>query len=340
MVSKDKIRIGIVGLGNIGRQLYHLALASDDVEVAAIVDIGKPEILSYLLDCDAVDTIQHSVEGNYLVNSKFRSRMMQNASPDEIPWDVLDIDVVIDATGKFQSTRDMESHLDNGAKRVLLATLPSDQIDRLVIPGINEADIDIADRMLSGGSATTTAMALMLKILDEALGVDYATMTTIHAYTSDQPLQDYAGRDFRRSRSAAENIIPNNNASPSWVEQILPQFEGRLSGYALNVPVQKGSMLDLNVVLKNSAHGVEEVNNAVLAAAEISPHLIEVTRDPIVSSDVIGNCHSVLFDLLGTMKAGTSIVKTLAWYESLGHANRLIDIVRLYHALDVKGGAQ
>jgi glyceraldehyde 3-phosphate dehydrogenase len=265
---------------------------------------------------------------------------MQNESPDEIPWDVFDVDIVIDSTGRFQTIRDMQAHLDNGTKRVLLATLPAEQIDRLIIPGINESEADTDDRMLSGGSATTTAMALMLKILDEALGVEYASMTTVHAYTSDQPVQDYAGRDCRRSRSAAENIIPNSNESPRWVEQILPQFQDRLSGYALNVPVQKGSMLDLNVVIKNSDHGVEEVNNAMLEAAVKFPTLIEVTRDPIVSSDVIGNRHSLLFDFLGTMKAGNTIVKTLAWYESLGHACRLLDIVRLYQTIDSKGGDQ
>ncbi len=339
-MTQNKIRIGIMGLGNIGRQLYHLASESDDIEVAAIVDIGKPEILSYLLDCDTLNDHQHTMEGNYLVNPKFRSRIMQNESPDEIPWDVFNVDVVVDGTGKFQTVQAMQSHLDNGAGRVLLSSLPSDEIDRLVIPGINEASISSGDTMISGGSATTTAMALMLKILDEALGVEYATMTTVHAYTSDQPVQDYAGRDFRRSRSAAENIIPNSNESPRWVEQVLPQFKGRLSGYALNVPVQKGSMLDLSVVLKNADHGVDDVNNAMEAAADRSPELLEVARDPIVSSDVIGNRHSVLYDLLGTMKAGSNIVKTLAWYESLGHACRLMDIVRLYDAIDQKGGEQ
>lgn len=339
-MTKDRIRVGIMGLGNTGRQLYHLAAESDDIEVAAVVDIGKPEILRYLLECDTLNGMQHTIEGNYLVNSKFRSRIMQNASPNEIPWDVFDLDIVIDATGRFQTMRDMQAHLDNGAPRVLLTTLPVEQIDRLIIPGINESQIEIGDRMLSGGSATTTVMALMLKILDEALGVDYATMTTVHAYTSDQPVQDYAGRDYRRSRSAAENIIPNTNESPHWVEQVLPQFQGRLSGYALNVPVQRGSMLDLGVVVKNSQHGVEEVNDAFVAAAQKFPQLVEVTRDPIVSSDVIGNRHSLLFDLLATMKAGSTIVKALAWYETLGHACRLMDVVRLYHALDRKGGNQ
>lgn len=338
MKTKDSIRIGIVGLGNIGRQLYHLASASDDIEVVAIADIGEPDILSYLLNSGTPNGTQHSIEGNYLVNPKFRSRMMQNESPDNIPWDVFGIDIVIDSTGRFQMIRDMQTHLDNGARRVLLASLPSESIDRIVIPGINEAEIKVGDRMLTAGSATTTAMALMLKVLDDAVGVDYATMTTVHAYTSDQPVQDYAGRDYRRSRSAAENIIPNRNESSFWVEKILPQFQGRLSGYALNVPVQKGSMLDLSVVLKNSEQGIEEVNNALLEAAEKYPQLIEVTKDPVVSSDVIGNRHSLLFDLLGTMKAGNNIVKTLAWYETLGHACRLMDVVRLYHAIDLKGG--
>lgn len=339
-MASGKIRIGIMGLGQIGRQVYHLALERDDIEVAAVADIGKPEVLHYLLQSDGVDEPSCTLQDNYLINEKFRTRMLQLARPDEVPWDVLGVDCVVDATGRYRRRRDVEAHLRGGAKRVILASLPSEPIDRIVIPGINEGQAVAADRMVSAGSATTNAFALLLQSLDRALGVERATMTTVHAYSSDQSLQDYAHEDFRRSRSAAQNIIPNNNESARWVEMVLPKFAGKLSGYALNVPVQRGSLLDVNCVMQDGGVVVEQVNEAMRAAAVRSPALIGVTDDPVVSSDVIGCRQSLLFDARATIKAGKKIVKALAWYESLGHACRVLDVVRQYATLDGKGGAQ
>ncbi len=339
-MGNGKIRIGIMGLGQIGRHLYHLALERDDVEIVAVADIGKPEILEYLLTSDGVEEPPCELQDNYLVNEKFRIRMLQLARPDEVPWDVLNVDCVVDATGRYRRRRDMEAHLRAGAKRVILASLPAEPIDRIVIPGINEADARSADRMVSAGSATTNAFALLLQSLDQALEVDCATMTTVHAYSSDQSLQDYAHEDFRRSRSAAENIIPNNNESARWVELVLPKFAGKLSGYALNVPVQQGSMLDVNCVMRDDKVAVEQVNEAMRAAAAAHPALIGVTDDPIVSSDVIGCRQSLLFDSRATLKAGKRIVKALAWYESLGHACRVLEVVRQYSGLDASGGGK
>jgi glyceraldehyde 3-phosphate dehydrogenase len=165
-------------------------------------------------------------------------------------------------------------------------------------------------------------------------------MTTVHAYSSDQSLQDYAHEDFRRSRSAAQNIIPNSNESARWVELILPKFAGKLSGYALNVPVQRGSLLDLNCVMRDGGVTVEQVNGAMRSAANNHPVLIGVTDDPVVSSDVIGCRQSLLFDSRATLKAGKRIVKVLAWYESLGHACRLLDVVRHYCRLGGIGGVK
>ena len=165
-------------------------------------------------------------------------------------------------------------------------------------------------------------------------------MTTVHAYSSDQSLQNYAHKDFRRSRSAAENIIPNNNESARWVELVLPKFEGKLSGYALNVPVQRGSLLDVNCVMQAGTVMAEQVNGAMRAAAADHPTLIGVTDDPIVSSDVIGCRQSLLFDSLATIKAGKRIIKVLAWYESLGHACRVLEVVRHYGRLDAIGGGR
>ena len=339
-MHNGKIRIGIMGLGQIGRHLYHLALESDDSEIVAVADIGKPEIIQYLLKSDGVEELSSELRDNYLINEKFRTRMLQLARPGDVPWDILNVDCVVDATGRYRRRQDIEAHLRAGAGRVILASLPAEPIDRIVIPGINESSAAVADKMISAGSATTNAFALMLRSLDRALGVDCASMTTVHAYSSDQSLQDYAHEDFRRSRSAAENIIPNNNESARWVEFVLPKFAGKLSGYALNVPVQRGSLLDLNCVMQDGAVTVEQVNEAMRAAAAEQPALIGATDDPIVSSDVIGCRQSLLFDGRATIKAGKRIVKVLAWYESLGHACRVLDVVRRYSRLDGVGGAK
>ena len=339
-MHNGKIRIGIMGLGQIGRHLYHLALESDDSEIVAVADIGKPEIIQYLLKSDGVEELSSELRDNYLINEKFRTRMLQLARPGDVPWDILNVDCVVDATGRYRRRQDIEAHLRAGAGRVILASLPAEPIDRIVIPGINESSAAVADKMISAGSATTNAFALMLRSLDRALGVDCASMTTVHAYSSDQSLQDYAHEDFRRSRSAAENIIPNNNESARWVEFVLPKFAGKLSGYALNVPVQRGSLLDLNCVMQDGAVTVEQVNEAMRAAAAEQPALIGATDDPIVSSDVIGCRQSLLFDARATIKAGKRIVKVLAWYESLGHACRVLDVVRRYSRLDGVGGAK
>jgi glyceraldehyde 3-phosphate dehydrogenase len=339
-MQNSKIRVGIMGLGQIGRHLYHLALEGDDVEIVAVADVGKPEILEYLLRSDGVEEPPFDLQDNFLVNEKFRTRMLQIARPQEVPWDVLNVDCVVDATGRYRRREDLAAHLRAGAKRVILASLPAEPIDRMVIPGVNEGEARSSDRMISAGSATTNAFTLLLQSLDRALGVEWASMTTVHAYSSDQSLQDYAHEDFRRSRSAAENIIPNRNESARWVEHVLPKFAGKLSGYALNVPVQKGSLLDVNCVMQGDKVTVGQVNETMRAAAADRPQLIGVTDDPIVSSDVIGCRQSLLFDARASLKAGKRIVKALAWYESLGHACRVLDVVRQYGRFGRIGGAQ
>ena len=339
MSDSGPIRVGIMGFGQTGRQIYDLASRSTDVEVVAIADIGKPEILHYLLCSEVAPSQQYELQGNFLVNSRFRTRLMQIDRPAEMPWDIFAVDVVIDSTGKFRDQQTMRAHLANGAPRVLLRTLPTDHIDRIVIPGINMETAEVGDRMISAGSATTSALCLLLHSLSTHFDIECGNMTTVHAFTSDQALQDYAGSDFRRSRSAAKNIIPNTHEAGLWLGQILPQFDGKILTSALNVPVQEGCLLDVTLVMKDAAVGVEEINQAMRAAAAELPGIVDVVEDPIVSSDIIGNPTSLLFDTQGTIKAGNNMIKTLSWYENLGHAARLLDVVRLYSKLDQQEAA-
>jgi len=330
----ERIRLGLMGFGRTGRQIYRLAAESGDVDVVAIADIGDPRILHYLLCAEVGDAGRYRLEGNFLRNPRFDARMMPIDRPAEMPWDVFGVDAVIDATGKYRERSFMEDHLSNGAPRVLLRTLPADEVDRIAIPGVNGDTINADDRVVSAGSATTTALCLLLRILSGRFAIDCASMTAVHAYTSDQALQDYAGSDFRRSRSAAENIIPNTHEAAAWLGRILPEFEGRVLTSALNVPIHAGCLADVNLVFEDSAVTAESVNEAMRDSVADYAGIVGVTEDPIVSSDVVGSPLSLLFDARGTIKAGANTVKTLSWYENLGHAGRLLDVVRLYAALD------
>ncbi len=323
------VRIGIMGFGNIGRQLYRIAQNSGNIEIPVISDIGNPEILHYLLVSETETSKDVQFQGNYLINDSFKTRMFQGLSPGDVPWDVFDVDIVVDATGKFSNSESMKRHLNSGVKKVIISTLPEDDIDRIIIPGVNEYEIHKDDKTISAGSSTMNALALILKSLD-SYKINAVNMTTIHSYTSDQPLQDVAGSDFRRSRSAAENIIPNISRTENWIPKIFPQFEGIISCNALNVPVQKGSLLDLSISFSEDIR-IEDINNNIKKFAAENPSLINTTTDPIVSSDIIGSSQSITLDELATMKAGDNLVKILGWYDNgYCHAWRIMDVIKSY----------
>ncbi len=332
----DRIRIGMMGLGQVGRQIYRLALADDRFDVVAVSDIGQPEILRHLLDKDMGRSGEVWLEDNCLVSPGSRSRLMAAEKPGEIPWDVFAVDFVIDATGRFRSRNDLTPHLDSGAARVVTSMLPVDEIDRVVLFGVNEDRMRREDRIVSAGSASTAATAMTLKVLSDRFAIEHASMTSVHAYTSDQSLQDYAGADYRRSRSGARNIIPNDTPALRWIQQLMPQLQGRMTACALNVPVQTGSMLDITVSLREAAPDIEGVRKLFKEAALARPDLIETTNDPIVSSDVRGCEKSLLVDLKGCMPAGSRMLKILAWHESLGHARRILDVIGAYSEFDGK----
>ena len=332
----------MMGFGQIGRQIYRLALDDSRYKVVAISDIGRPRILHHLLTKSMGHQVPVRLDGNYLVSDQAgsdhgtpqRTRLLPANEPAEVPWDVLGADLVIDTTARFRSAEALAPHLENGARRVILSTLPEGEIDRVVLYGVNQDSIAAGDRIVSAGSASPTAMALTLKVIADAGPIEHATMTSVHAYTSDQILQDYAGPDYRRSRSGAENIIPNATPAPDWVQRVMPEYKGKISGFALNVPVQAGSLLDMTVAFARPGVTPQSVNDLFVAAAAAEPALIATTGDPIVSSDVKGCPQSLLVDLKGTLQGGTKLIKLLAWHESLGHARRILDLARLYDGLD------
>ena len=336
----SKIRIGLKGFGEIPRHIYRMSLEDDRIEVVAISDLGRPEILSYLVTAETKGKVTPKLEGNFLVSDGGKARFVGGGESGMVPWDIFDVDVVVEGTWTFRKKSDMEKHIEAGAKRVILTTVPTDIIDRVVIKGVNDHTIKASDKLVSAGSATTNAAALMLKILSENFGVDYAMLTTVHSYTSDQPLRDKAGRDFRRSRSAAENIIPVDTIAPKWIEYIMPEFKGKVAGMAMNVPVPNGSLLDMTTVLKKGIT-IDAINKVMVKAAKELPDVIRVEDDPIVSTDVVDSIHSLIFDKRATMLSPRRMIKTLIWYHSaFAMAARIKDLIIAYDKADKKGGVK
>ena len=317
-----------------------MCMEDDRIEVVVISDFGKPEILTYLVSAETKGKVRPRLEGNFLVSENGRARFVSGGDPGKVPWDMFDVDIVVDGTWTHRTKSDMEKHLKAGAKRVMLTTVPTEVIDRVVIFGVNDHTIKSSDKLVSAGSATTNASAIMLKILAENFGVDYSVFTTVHSYTSDQPLRDRAGADFRRSRSAAENIIPVDTTAPKWIEYLMPEFKGKVDGTALNVPVPNGSLLDMTTILDKGVT-VEKINKVMEKAAKQMPGIVQVVNDPIVSTDVINNGHSVIFDEKATLISPGRMVKTLTWYHSaFAMASRIKELILAYDKADKKGGAK
>ncbi len=334
-VIKDKINVALFGFGRIGRNLFRLALNDPQINVVAISEKTHIDTLHYLLVRDSVhgllDTdIKHN--GDSLLVGKNKVDVLAGGKPGNVGWNQVNADVIIDATGKYLKRKQLEKHIEDGAKKVIVTGTPDDKIDRIVIPGINDNTIMQSDQIISTTSSTTQVLALMVKVLNQYYGLKRAMMTTVHAYTSDQPLTDAFGIDLRRSRSAVENIIPNTSNAPKIVEMLMPEFKGKLDGLAFNVPVPNGSCVDLTTEL-DQMPSVEEVNE-VLKEESINQltGLIGYTDDPIVSSDVIGRDETMVFDAKATMITSDSLLKTICWYDNgWGFSKRILDIIKKYY---------
>ena len=326
------VRVAISGLGRIGRNLLRVGCSDPDLEFVAISDVAELDSLAYLLGHGTIEgPFPHEVrvEGNYLVAGPQRVRYIQESAPGAIPWDILGIDVVLECTGRFRRRAELERHLNAGAKKVLLSTPALDAIDRTIINGVNDGELRQEDRLVSNGSSSSHALALTLKILHTAAGVEWAFMTTVHAVTGDQQLSDTARPSPRWSRSAAKNIIPNSTWAPGAVEGMIPELRGRVKGIALNVPVMVGSNIDLVALLRKPL-AASEVNEVLRdAAAGEYRRLAEYTEEPIVSSDVKGNLASAVFDGSATLQMGSGLVKTLTWFDNgWAYAGRMLELAR------------
>ena len=322
-------KIAINGFGRIGRLTFRNLIESDKVEVVAINDLTAVDMLAHLLKYDSAHgrfngTVEHT-ENSLIVNGKEITVYAQR-DPETLPWAELGIDVVIESTGFFRDAEGMGKHIKAGAKKVALSAPASGDIKTIVL-GVNDGELTADDTMVSNASCTTNCLSPMAKVLDEKFGIESGFMCTIHAYTSDQRIQDAPHSDKRRARAAAVNMIPTSTGAAKAVALVLPQLKGKLDGYAMRVPTITGSATDLTVQLKREVTA-EEVNAAMKEAAE-GPlkGILMYTEDPIVSSDIVGDKHSCIFDADVTSAKG-NLVKVLGWYDNeAGYSARLANLV-------------
>jgi len=328
------MKVAINGFGRIGRSVFRILNSTDDVEVMAINDIADNQALAYLLRNDTVmgrfpDKVE--VEGDLLRTSSQTVQMTEIADPRELPWEKLGVEHVIEATGRFRKRAELEQHLQAGARKVILTVPAKDEIDCTVVLGVNEDELRPDHRIVSNASCTTNCLAPLAKVLHEAFGIERGVMTTVHAYTNDQRLADVPHSDWRRSRAAAENIIPTTTGAARAVGKVLPELAGRLDGMAMRVPIPDGSIVDLNVVLREEVT-VERLNEAVREAANterLRPILV-YSEAPIVSSDIVGEPHSCIFDAPFTHVVEGHFAKTISWYDNeWGYSNRVVDLLKL-----------
>jgi glyceraldehyde 3-phosphate dehydrogenase len=325
------VRVAINGFGRIGRNFFRAARARRaGFEVVAVNDITDPATLAHLLRYDStfgvLDGEVRATDAGLSVDGR-EIRVTAERDPAALPWRELGVQVVVESTGLFTEREKAARHLEAGARKVVISA-PAKGEDITIVMGVNDGDYDPArHHVVSNASCTTNCVVPMAKVLHDAFGIVRGFMTTCHAYTNDQNLLDLPHKDLRRARAAAINIVPSSTGAAKATALAMPEMKGRLDGIALRVPVPDGSITDLVCVLEREAT-VAEVNRAFAEAAESSlKGILQYTEDPIVSSDIVGNPHSCIFDALSTMANGT-LVKVLGWYDNeWGYSNRLVDLV-------------
>ncbi|MFF2823727.1 type I glyceraldehyde-3-phosphate dehydrogenase [Arthrobacter koreensis] len=326
-------RVGINGFGRIGRNYFRAALEQNaDLDIVAVNDLTSPEALAHLLKYDSITgRIGESVEvqdGNLVVGGK-TIRVLAERDPSNLPWKDMGVDIVIESTGFFTKADDARKHLDAGAKKVLISA-PGKGADRTIVMGVNDSEYDPAtDSIVSNASCTTNCLAPLAKVINDAFGIERGLMTTVHAYTADQNLQDGPHRDLRRARAAALNIVPTTTGAAKAIGLVIPELDGKLDGFALRVPVPTGSVTDLTVNLAREA-SVEEINDAYKAASEGNLNgYLRYSDEPIVSSDIVTDPSSCIFDAPLTRVMGNE-VKVVGWYDNeWGYSCRLVDLTAL-----------
>lgn len=325
------IKVGINGFGRIGRNVFRVIAEREGIDVVAINDLTDARTLSILLKYDSVHgRFKGDIEekDNALVVKGKEIKLTKERDPAKLPWKELGVEVVIESTGIFTKKADCEKHLEAGAKKVILSAPAKDQLDATIVMGINDNDLKPEHKIVSNASCTTNCLGPLAKIINDNFGIEKGLMTTIHAYTNDQKVTDLMHSDLRRARAAAINIIPTTTGAAKAIGEVIPELKGKLDGMAMRVPVANGSVTDLVVSVKKKV-SIEEINSAIKAASENElKGILEYCVDPIVSSDIIDNAHSCIFDSLSTYVIGDDLVKVIGWYDNeWGYSNRMVDLL-------------
>ena len=333
------MKVAINGFGRIGRSVFRILNQRKDIDVVAINDIFDKEALAYLLKYDTVmGRFSESVElnGDILKTESQKVKLIAERDPASLPWSEMGVDVVIESTGIFRQKSQLSMHISAGAKRVILTVPAKDDIDYTVVLGVNDEGLKPEHKIVSNASCTTNCLAPMAKVLDSEFGIELGVINTIHAYTNDQRLADVPHSDWRRSRAAAENVIPTTTGAARAVGKVLPELNGKLDGIAMRVPVPDGSVVDFNVRLKRDVK-VEEVNDAIYESSKKDSlkKVLQYSTLPVVSTDIIGNPHSSIFDAPFTRVIEGNFIKTLNWYDNeWGYSNRVADLIGVLGNLD------
>jgi glyceraldehyde 3-phosphate dehydrogenase len=327
-----KAKIAINGFGRIGRMVFRKAVLDENIDIVAINASYPAETLAHLIKYDTnhgiFDANVSTEEDAIIVNDK-RVQLINNRDPRELPWEELEIDIVIEATGKFNSKDKAGLHLEAGAKKVIL-TAPGKNEDITIVMGVNESALKIGDHdIISNASCTTNCLAPVVKVLDEQFGIENGLMTTVHAYTNDQKNIDNPHKDLRRARACGQSIIPTTTGAAKALSLVLPQLKGKLHGMALRVPTPNVSLVDLVVDVKRDVTA-EEINEALITASQGSLEgILQFTTEPLVSIDFNTNPHSAIIDGLSTMVIGDRKIKVLAWYDNeWGYSCRVVDLTK------------
>lgn len=326
-----KIRIAINGFGRIGRNLFRLLIDHPTIEVAAINDVADAVTLAHLLKYDSIHgRLNHEVTSSpqkVIVNKK-EIPLLNFSQPKELNWGKYKVDYVIESSGKFKKTSDLEYHLSSGVKKVILAVPPEDEKIKMVVMGVNEKILDGSEKVISNASCTTNNAAPMLDVIHRHFGVKHAYISTIHSYTSDQSLHDKPHRDLRRSRAATQSIIPTTTGAAKALTRIFPDLKEVIGGCGIRVPVPNGSLTDMTLNV-NKTTTIEEVNQVFEEASKTYLQgYLSFTREPLVSVDIIGDTHSCIFDSQMTSVIGGDLIKLIGWYDNeIGYSSRLIDLI-------------
>lgn len=326
------LRVGINGFGRIGRLVFKAAQNDPAIEVIAINDLTDAKTLAHLLKYDSVHghyPAPVSSEGDTLIAGKHKVKVSAERDPEQLKWNELKVDVVVESTGVFRTKVQIEKHLKAGAKKVVLTVPAKDEIDNTIVIGVNDDTLRVSDKIISNASCTTNCLAPIVKVIHEKFSIKRGLMTTIHAYTNDQMILDLPHKDLRRARAAGLSMIPTTTGAARAVGKVIPALEGKLDGMSIRVPTSDGSLVDLVAEL-NKTVTVEEINAAIKEAANGKlKGILEYCEDPIVSIDVVDNPHSSIFDSLSTTVMDGNFVKVLSWYDNeWGYSCRTVDLIK------------